>query len=228
MNSENIREKFRYRLTFEKNGPIKYTGHLDLLKIFQRALRRAELPVRYSKGFNPHSVISFAQPLSVGMGGLAEYVEIELAELTEPSEIIEKLNKNLPTGLSALSCRLFKPGEKSAAALVSAAIYEICLKSHDDVILANRLESAVKEILDAAEIIVQKDKKGGERKPVETEIRRFIQGIEITGKTNVSATVACGGKGNLRPQLLAAEICRRAGVGFDAFGTEYERRALIL
>ena len=78
----------KYRIKFTKVGKVRFVGHLDLLKLFQRAIKRAGIPVAYSNGFNPHQLIGFAIPLPLGMASVGEYVDVELKE--EVSEDIIK------------------------------------------------------------------------------------------------------------------------------------------
>jgi radical SAM-linked protein len=88
-------------LEFSKIGKMKYVGHLDLLKLFQRAVNRSGLPVAYSQGFNPHQRLSFALPLPLGAEGLAELVEIEWQKQLPADQIIESLNQQTPAGLTS-------------------------------------------------------------------------------------------------------------------------------
>ena len=69
----------KYRVKFSKNGPVRFVGHLDMMRYFQKAIRRAGLPIKYSEGFNPHQIMSFAAPLGVGVTSDGEYMDIELS-----------------------------------------------------------------------------------------------------------------------------------------------------
>ncbi|MCQ2559389.1 MAG: TIGR03936 family radical SAM-associated protein [Clostridia bacterium] len=89
----------RYGLSYRKTGMARYLSHLDLLRTFERAMRRANLPLAYTQGFNPHPKISFAAPLSVGIAGLAEYLDVELLEFWEPERLLAALENQLPSGL---------------------------------------------------------------------------------------------------------------------------------
>ena len=68
----------RARIKFSKTGNMKYVGHLDLMRFFQRAMRRADIPIRYSEGFSPHQIMSFAAPLGIGLESIGEYMDITL------------------------------------------------------------------------------------------------------------------------------------------------------
>ncbi|MSQ43344.1 MAG: DUF2344 domain-containing protein [Chloroflexi bacterium] len=88
----------RVRLTFTKLGPLRYIGHLDLARVWERAVRRARLPVAYSHGFTPRPRIAFAAPLSLGAVGLRERVDIHLSESVSPLDVATALGSQLPPG----------------------------------------------------------------------------------------------------------------------------------
>lgn len=87
---------------FTKLKDIKYISHLDTMRMFQRAARRAEIPIKYSEGFNPHPKISFAYPLSLGIESIGDYFEMELIDKIEENDFIKKFNKTLPEGVDIL------------------------------------------------------------------------------------------------------------------------------
>ena len=88
----------KYRFKMEKGEEIKFIGHLDLLVAFQRVLKRAHIPIDYSKGFNPHQLVSFASPLGLGLTSKAEYGDFQLKEDLDAEEVRERINKKrIPT-----------------------------------------------------------------------------------------------------------------------------------
>ncbi|MDR3240037.1 MAG: TIGR03936 family radical SAM-associated protein [Clostridiales bacterium] len=191
-------------LQFSKTDKMKFIGHLDLLKLMQRAVNRAALPVAYSQGFNPHQKMSFAQPLPLGMEGLRELMELELMEdseiLGESAEgapgMTQKLNQQMPAGLRFLQARRVRPGEKSAAALLAAARYEMTLappRRNLDAFLARENILAVQKTKDGVK---------------ETDIRRHIFALSYT-ENGISAVLACGSRGVLKPTLLAEMLEQR-------------------
>src|SRR2546425_659565 len=91
--------RMKYLITFEKGESVRWLGHLDILRTFERAIRRAELPIAFSTGFNPRERIAFANALSTGVTGAAELATIEFTEQVEPSTIVNSLNKKLPPGI---------------------------------------------------------------------------------------------------------------------------------
>ena len=68
----------KIRIKFQKQGTVRFIGHLDVMRYFQKVMRRAEVDIRYSEGFSPHQIMSFASPLSVGLISHAEYVDIDV------------------------------------------------------------------------------------------------------------------------------------------------------
>ena len=82
----------KVRIKFSKEGPMKFVGHLDTMRYFQKAIRRAELPVAFSGGYSPHMIMSFAVPLGVGMESLGDYFDLEMAKDMATSEIAARLD----------------------------------------------------------------------------------------------------------------------------------------
>ena len=115
----------KYALLFSKTGYIRYTSHLDLLRLFKRAFRRAGIDVSYSQGFNPHPRMGFCQPLSLGYTGLNELIEFQTYSDRGRSEWMEKIQGSLPEDIRLLKLGLIADGQKSLAASVYASSYEI-------------------------------------------------------------------------------------------------------
>ena len=92
----------KIRIKYKKGEPVKFISHRDLMRAFQRALRRTGLPVAYSQGFNPHMKISWGNALKVGATSEGEQAEIQFDGWIKPNELKEALNANLPGGLEVL------------------------------------------------------------------------------------------------------------------------------
>ncbi|MEE8885637.1 MAG: TIGR03936 family radical SAM-associated protein [Eubacteriales bacterium] len=121
----------RIRVKFTKAGPLKFIGHLDVMRYFQKALRRAEIPVALSEGFSPHMIMSFAQPLGVGKTSSGEYFDLDLAEGTDFSRdsFLEKLNDEMVPGISVVNAVEIPSDKKNKGmALVAAASYTISFR----------------------------------------------------------------------------------------------------
>jgi len=116
---------FRVRLKFTKEEPIKYLGHLDLMKLLERAVRRADLPMIYSQGFNPKIKLSIAWPLSVGMTSICEYADIQLDKWIAVEKLAPLLNSIMPVGCRVLEASIVDPKQKSLTEQVTEASWKV-------------------------------------------------------------------------------------------------------
>lgn len=190
-------------IRFSKSENIKYISHLDVLRMFQRALKRAELPVSFSGGFHPHMLLSFALAAPVGVASQAEYAEVFLDQPISCRELAERLNRVLPGGCEVME--VFELDEKypSLMAAVSAADYILRFEAGQ----ALKVEEYIKKLQACPEIIIMKKTKKG-IKP--TDIKPMIYDMRFyDGK--LECRLASGGQSNLRPDSLAELIRENAG-----------------
>ena len=125
---ENIKEEFalKVRVKFAKEGAMKFIGHLDIMRYFQKAIKRAGIDVAYSEGFSPHMIMSFAAPLGVGVTSTAEYFDMEINTPISGKEAVKRLNEVMVEGMEVKSFRKIPDGKANAAmALVAAADYYV-------------------------------------------------------------------------------------------------------
>lgn len=172
----------------------KFISHLDLLRAFTRAVLRAELPVRYTQGFNPHQIMTFALPLPIGVTSEAEFVDIDFEETVSAEEIRERLNENLPPDIRILW--VAEPRHK--ASKIVAARYEVILCG-EGVNLAK-----IEEFFGQKEIIVmRRTKKKGEQP---ANLVEFVRNAEVRAESaecvKLFLTVDAGNERNLKPALL--------------------------
>ena len=113
----------RYAMEFSKTGMIRYTSHLDMLRLFKRTLRKTGVPLAYSKGFNPHPKLGFAQPLSLGYEAKSDYIEFETVTPVDTSELLTKTAAAMPEGITVSRCVPVLDNVKSLAAMVVSAEY---------------------------------------------------------------------------------------------------------
>ncbi len=190
----------RVRLKFTKQGPVKYVGHLDTMRLFQRAIKVAGIPVAYSQGFSPHSLVYFALPLGVGVSSTGEYMEIVTAEEINPEVVAARLNEVLVEGISILDAWQVEDKGDSLMSLVVAADYDIRLILEENDSLSVGL---LKERLsDSSELIVMKKGKKG-IKPV--DIKPLILSCDIVEHEDgihIQSKVLAGSSQNLNPELL--------------------------
>ena len=154
-------------VVFEKGKTLRYIGHLDLMRAMQRALRRADLPVRYSQGYNPHVNLAFATALSVGAQSRCELMDVELEEAVAPEAFAQRLNACLPEGLKIRRARLADDHAPALTARMAEAGYEVRVPGLD-------LRAKVEGFLASGEVIVEKRSKKGV-KPV--NIRPMVHAL---------------------------------------------------
>lgn len=209
----------RYLAKFTKESNIKFVAHLDLMRTIQRMIRRSGLPFKYSQGFNPHVILSIAQPLSVGMYSKGEYMDIAFVEEIDTEYAKKKLNENAPNGIKILNIVKTKEkiGEKKtprSMALIEAAKYKIKVKYLE----SEDIMDSMRELMDKEEWITLKRSKKTVR---EINIKPMIQKIDYdtyNGYLNINTTLTSGSKENLSPKLLGEYLRNNLkGINKEAF-----------
>jgi radical SAM-linked protein len=109
---------FSYRLRFTKTGKMRFLSHHDLMRMFERALRRSGLPLRMTEGYNPHPILAFPTALGLGIESLDEILEFELGSWTSPRQIESALGGQLPEGVAVVSCEVFDRKDRSCVNFV--------------------------------------------------------------------------------------------------------------
>ncbi len=155
----------KVRVRFEKKGVLKYIGHLDMMRYFQKAISRAELPIAYSEGFNPHQIMSFGNPLGLGMTSSAEYMDIELLEEIPSLEGINRLNNEMVQGIKILSFRYLPDKAKNAMSATWASSYKIELNDKIKEAIENMsdISQRIDEFMSQKECIITKKTKKSTR-----------------------------------------------------------------
>ena len=115
----------KVRIKFSKYSSMIFIGHLDMMRYFQKAIRRAELDITYSTGFSPHQIMSFAAPLGVGMYSNGEYMDIGMDSVTDAEDIKERLQTQMVEGVDILSVTILPETAGNAMASVAAARYTV-------------------------------------------------------------------------------------------------------
>lgn len=209
----------KIRIKFSKSGNVKYVGHLDTMRLFQRAIKVAQLPVAYSQGFSPHSLVYFALPLAVGMQSEGEYMEIVLQEPIPVDDVKERLSRVMVSGIQLLD--VFEVEEKtpSLMSLVQGADYKLTLK----VLQQPELTATVlkEKVMTSTELIVLKKGKKGiapvDIKPLILQSDFMDRGDKI----NIDLKVFAGSSKNLSPDLFI-----KALLGESPYELEVVRKEL--
>lgn len=189
----------RIALEFEKKGAAKYISHLDLQRAFSRAIRRSGVPVALSKGFNPHYTVSFASALALGIESECEIAEMATEVDVDPGQLFIAMKAALPPGLSAKRAAVLQDKAPKLAASVREAEYHVFVKSGN----IDEIKKAVCDIINSGEIAVSKDGK-------DINVRNMIFSLEMQGEC-VIMRLAAAPSGSLRPDIVVAELKKRAG-----------------
>lgn len=204
------------RMRFEKTGLARYISHLDLMRCFERTLRRADIPFWFTEGFNPRPFLTFALPLSLGYSGLREAVDIKLTEDMSEDELERRLNTALPYGLRIIKAS--EPVHKPKDIMFSD--YRIVFEGRD-------LSGALSDRLGADEIkALKKNKK---KQLVELDIKRMIKGYSVSTSGNdtvLEITLASGCAETCNPALVYGPVLEAADM--DEGIVDVTRRDILL
>lgn len=217
-----------YRLRFIKEKNTKFLSHLDLIKAFERAFRRGQLPIAHSEGFNPRPKMSFGPALPVGIGSTDEYFDIQLLEDREPQLIEEVLNRSLPDGLKILMVKKIKNHVKPLNAVLNRASYVIILKinSSDQTALINYFNN----FMEFNEVNVLHSTKEGQKI---VNIRPWLHNLKIeildTETLIIHIIGEIGSGGNLRPEDIINGISLPAQViSITRVGLWREEKGIVM
>lgn len=190
------------RVKFTKENYLRYIGHLDLLRLFQRCFNRAGIDLNYSNGFNPRPKFSIANPLSLGVESVEEYMDIDLVEEIDTGEFIIAMNSVLPADIRILKAA-YTTDTKPVSAILDLASYEIrfvIAKNIDKQLLTNSINTW----LENDEIIISRLRKKGKSKiMVQENIKNLIKDVEIISvehhRVVINALLSSSENGTLRP-----------------------------
>lgn len=234
----------KIRIKFAKYGAMKFIGHLDVMRFFQKAIRRADIDIRYSEGFSPHPIMSFAAPLGVGMESMGEYLDIEVLSMTSEEEMKNALNRAMTEGISVLSITVLPDTAKNAMASVAAARYQLAYhvegtEEHPENAEEKRLcrfpidhiEEKLAAFYAKERIPVTKKTKKGEReldlKPgiFELKTEEVTHPFEDDGKRYqvISMLVDASSSGNIKPAMVFDAFCQDCRVSLPPYSCHVTR-----
>ena len=196
------------RIRFARKGSLSYIGHLDLMRTFERAIRRTELPLLHTQGYNPRPILVFALPLGVGISTESDYVDIAFSVPVPPEQVIREMNRFLPPDLWTVDGVVVPEGTGSVMAAVTSASYRF---------EAPKILPYVRRALEADSLLVTKISKGETR---EVDIRPLIL-MDLTADDAKGEDVVCllfraGSRENLRPDLFLSALTRHFAYDEDA------------
>ena len=200
------------RIVFSKTGRAKYVSHLDLMRTMTRAVRRAQIPLWYTEGFNRHPYLTFAAPLSLGHEGLRETMDIRLEEDVPFDQLVTRMNEVLPEGMTVVSAAEAVDKVKE---LVSAQ-YVVTLGCSAQV---------VQDALSQSELLVEKRTKKKTMKTIDIKPHFANAQVEAVGDTlcKMQVTLPCGSTENINPSLFVTAL---SGIIGQEVPAEYLRLQL--
>lgn len=194
------------RIKFRKYGALRFIGHLDVMRFFQKVMRRADIPIAFTGGYSPHMIMSFASPLGIGLSSDGEYFDIELREAVSSSEAVRRMNEACVEGIEVVSLRQISEEKKmTGMTILAGADYLVSLKKGS---LPENWERKFEEFMAQTEIRVMKQTKRSER---EVDIRPMIYQWEIRDSA-VFLQLAAGSVQNLKPDLVMDTFTRYLGI----------------
>ncbi len=205
----------RVRITFSKQGALRYIGHLDLHRMWERAMRRAELPLSYSQGFHPQPKISLAAALPLGFSSRAEVLDVRLNEALTPEDISNRLKDNLPPDIKVTEVQEVDERLPALQTLVLSAAYDVHLT---EPVEGSELKRRVEEMMNAETLI-------RERRGKTYDLRPLIEMMSVITKADGSAwlkmTLAAREGATGRPEEVLSAL------GIEPETARVERTRLI-
>ena len=213
----------KIRIKFRKWGSMKFIGHLDMMRYFQKVMRRADVDIRYSEGFSPHQIMSFAAPLGVGITSDGEYLDIEVHSTKSSKEMIDDLNTTMVDGVDIVGYVELPDSAKPAMSIVAAADYILSYKEGYEVPFSvKEWKKHVDDLFTSQNTftIIKKTKKSEREVDLKPLVYAFDV-IECEGKPAFYINVSTGSVDNIKPELLLASI-------YEKLGLEYNESAIAI
>ena len=207
----------KLRIKFEKSGCMKFIGHLDIMRYFQKAIRRSGIDIAYSTGFSPHQIMSFAAPLGVGLESTGEYFDIEVNSITNSSDMVLDLNRAMADGIRIISIRKLPDNVENAMASVKAARYQIRIRKGYEVSIDFKTE--LPNFFAKENIVVEKQTKKSTK---ELDLKPFI--FEWSYQNDVlELLVDASSSGNIKPTLVLNAFYKEHNLTLGEFDLEITR-----
>ena len=216
----------KIRIKFRKWGSMKFIGHLDMMRYFQKVMRRADVDIRYSEGFSPHQIMSFAAPLGVGITSDGEYFDIEVYSTKSSAEMIADMNKTMVDGVEITGYVALPDNAKTAMAIVAAADYVLSYKEGYEVPFSvEEWKSHVAELFTNQKVftIIKKTKKSEREVDLKPLVYAFDV-IEEDGKPAFYINVSTGSVDNIKPELLLASVYEKLGLEYNESSIAIHRK----
>lgn len=187
----------KVRFKFTKNGCLKFIGHLDVMRYFQKAMRRADIDICYSSGFSPHQIMSFAAPLGVGLTSSGEYFDIEANSVTSAEDMKTRLNAVMADGITIEEVRLLSDDCKNAMASVAAAGYTVYFRKGYEP--AFSIEKSVEHFQAAEHVTYVKHTSKSE---ITLDLKKSVYDLRLNDNGSITMLVDASSSGNVKPAMV--------------------------
>lgn len=203
----------KIRIKFRKWGVMKFVGHLDLMRYFQKAVNRAKIDICYSEGFSPHQIMSFAAPLGVGVTSDGEYFDIEVHTTMSSEAAIKALNETMVDGIEVTGYVVLPDKAKAAMAIVSAADYTLSYKEgYDNPYDVEKWREMIEQsFIQQPEFKIIKKTKKSER---EIDLKPLVYELKVLEDGAFFIRVATGSSENMKPELVLSSIFEKCGLTY--------------
>lgn len=198
---------------------MKFIGHLDIMRYFQKAMRRADVDIKYSEGFSPHQIMSFAAPLGVGLTSNGEYMDIEVLKSSPSPLMVEKLNQVMAEGITVKSFLKLDDSAKNAMSLVAAADYTVGFRENALLKELDSLPALLSDFCSQDAIEIVKVTKKGEK---QMDIKPLIYQLSTEG-SSIFMKLATGSANNLKPELVMEAFFSWLGKELPPFALMVQR-----
>jgi len=210
----------RLRVKFSRGDQLKFLSHLDLMRLWERVIRRAGFEIAYSEGFSPHARISLAAPLPLGTTSVAELMDIWLSKWESPSLFAKDMEACLPEGIEILDIKIVSPEIPSLQSRVQFADYEVYIESEK---APEEIENSITSFLEAENIPWQHSRDKEERY---YNLRSLVEDIRAAPQNarlyKLNMRLRCDNSGSGRPEQVARAL------GFNSRPVSIRRTDLIL
>lgn len=221
----------KIRAKFTKVEDLKYISHLDLMRLFQRAFRRANIPVKYSEGFNPHPQFSLATALALGVSSDGEYMDVELDSQMEPEEFVKNMNEVLPNGIKILKA-VTSDDKDSIVSSIRWSAYIIGF-TPKETMTSEQIRDEISRFLNKEELILTKEKKKGKNVTVkEHNVRNRIKELFLLSNENdtiiLKTTLMTGSQGNIKPEEVVELLKKYTNIKLEEGSLRIHRLELFV
>lgn len=216
----------KIRIKFRKYGVMKFIGHLDIMRYFQKVMRRADIDICYSEGFSPHQIMSFAAPLGVGITSDGEYLDIEVHSSRSTKESLEALNATMVEGVEIVGYVKLPDNAKTAMSIVAAADYTLSFKEGYEAPLSKEEFAAGIDTFftKPAEVLITKQTKKSEKVMDLKQLVYIFKLTETAGKPSFYLHVCTGSSDNLKPELVLEALYKHLGLEYRPEAIQIHRQ----